>query len=171
MILNNKSTNPIGYTISLETDEQRQKVEENKAKNILDPLYKPPMRHIAVFCGVTGNHPKELLNSPAFIEDCSNERPDEGIEIICEDSKIDNSRIAMNTSECVKLPDFDVVDFCTKIGDDKLKKKQIHTIESIFKIKTLEEISKQEKRSDVIAAIDRQFKSIETSITKNTRAR
>jgi hypothetical protein len=176
MILNNKSTNPIGYTISTAGDPQRAKAKENAAKGVFDPSVLPPPHHIAVFCGVTGNHPKELLNSAAFIEDCQRESPNEGIEIIDRESKIDPTRAAMNVSDAVKLPDFDVVEYCTKIPaglQEKeikaLEKKQLHCIENIFKVKTLEEIEKQEKRSNIIQAIERQFKTIETSIRKDAR--
>lgn len=178
MILNNKSTNVYGYTISAETEAQKAKVKENAAKNIFDPLYKPATRQIAVFTGVTGNHPRELLNSPAFKSDVENDAPGEGIEVIDENSKIDASRAAMNSADAVKVADFDVVEFCTRIIPNQpekemlaLKRKQIHCIENIFKLKTLEEIARTEKRSDVILVIERQFKSIETSISKNLRSR
>ena len=176
MILNNKSTNPLAYTVSTETAEQKDKVAKDKSRNRFDPSYQPPVLHIAVFSGVTGNHPKELLNSPAFKADCEVSDPNSGIEVIDETSAIDATRSAMNVSESVKLPDFDVVAFCTRIlpadapaGEVKaLEKKQIHVIENLFKMPTLTEI---EKRSNVLAAIKRQYKSIETSIRKEDRAR
>jgi len=178
MILNNKSTNPIGYTLSAETDAQKARAKEDTAKGVFNPLANPTKIHIMVFCGVTGNHPKQLLDSPAFINDTSLTNPNEGIEIIDENTPIDKTRLGMNTADAVKQPDFDVVDFCSKV-DPKLtpaqvtalEKKQIHCIENIFKLPTLVEIEKLERRSNVLAAIKRQFKSIETSITPQSKSR
>jgi hypothetical protein len=184
MILNNKSTNPLGYSISLETEEQKARIEQNRKNNRFDPNYQPPVLQVVVFPGVTGNHPRDMLKSPAFISDSQNTAPFEGIEIIDENSPVDTKRQGMNVSETVKIPDFDVVEFCTKElkknPDEKdadfskrvatHERKQINVLESIFKIPTLDEIKNRERRSNVIAAIDRQYKSITTSITKNTRA-
>ena|SRR5271157_74119 len=178
MILNNKSTNPLAYVLSAATEEQQKKVEADKKKKAFDPMFQPPILLLVVFPGVTGNHPKDLLASPAFMDHARNERPDEGIQIIDENSPIDKGRAAMNVADSVKLPDFDVVDYCTRVPADldgaaaaDLEKKQIRVIESIFKLPTLNEINKLEKRSNVVMCIQRQYKSIETSITKETRSR
>ena len=168
MILNNKSTNPIGYTLAPTISPEA----AEKAKNgVFDPMASRGGRHLPVFPGVTGNHPKELLDSPAFKADIARgkESPNEGIEIISEDAQIDEARAKLLITEQVKLPDYDVVDFCTnKKGDEK---KQIAAIESIFKIPTLKEIEKKEVRGAVSLAISRQFTSIETSIRKDARPR
>lgn len=131
MILNNKSTNPFAFSLSLETEEQKKKVRENSAKGTFDPQYEAPMLHVYVYAGVTGNHQKEILKSKGFVELTQADNPNEGIEIIDENSPIDKVRLTMNVAESVKLPDFDVVEFCTKIGD-KATEKNSSTLLKIF---------------------------------------
>jgi|GEM_PF-1379378 ATP-dependent RNA circularization protein (DNA/RNA ligase family) len=176
MILNNKTTNPLGYSLDPLTEAEKAKLKDNVEKHIFDPNAIRPARQVCVFPGVTGNHPKELLDSPAFIHDTESDPA--VIEVITENAPYDPVRAKMNVAEQVKLADFDVAEFCTAVDEKKTEKeraiaekKQIKVIENIFKIPTLQEIEKHEKRSNVLQAIARQYKSIETSIRKDDRQR
>jgi hypothetical protein len=190
MIINNKTTNVLGYSLSAESQKDRDEAQKAAKNKSFDPQRSIPARPVGIPTGVTGNHPKELLQSPAFQSDVESGN----VEVICEDSTIDKTRDRMNISEQVKIPDFDVVDFCTKTKPDQvlvtaatkdseavyrepteaetkaMEKKQMRVIDNLFKLPTLREIEKRERRSNIIQAIERQFKAIETSTKKDKRA-